>query len=58
MKIQTVPGKDLTTTGSCKQACRKLSTMKFCPIKRFDDYGDICRPDICQHYTMEEIKPC
>ena len=35
----------------CKCANNDVEDMNECPIKNFDDFGDICIPELCEFYT-------
>lgn len=35
----------------CKYAKNDVEDMDYCPIKNFDDTGDICVPELCEFYT-------
>jgi len=35
----------------CTIANEDIEGMIECPIKNFDDFGNICVPELCEHYT-------
>ena len=43
----------LPSVARCKCANERIEDMPDCPIKNFDDTGDICIPDLCEYYTEE-----
>ncbi len=40
----------------CKQTEKSPNSMEKCPIKKFDDIGKICMPQLCEFYQDVEIK--
>lgn len=56
MKIKTKCGLDiycLPKCGKCRQTGKNPEEMEKCPIFNFDDYGDICVPEVCNHFTFD-----
>ena len=54
MYIQTEDGKDiyaLPSCATCTYADEYVVCMDACPICNFDDKGDICVPELCEHYS-------
>ena len=37
----------------CKYSNKDVEDMDECPIKNFDDFGDICVPELCEFYTEQ-----
>ena len=38
----------------CKCENKDVEDMYECPIKNFDDSGDICVPELCEYYSERE----
>lgn len=43
----------LPDSAKCKVTGENLNLMINCPICNFDDYGEICVPDLCDEYSEE-----
>lgn len=57
MEIKTKDGIDiyvLPPCAWCKVAKKDIEDMDACPMCNFDDFGDICVPEICEHYTEDK----
>lgn len=53
MEIKTIDGIEiycLPDCAKCKLTGKSPLEMIECPIKAFDDFGDVCNPDLCEHY--------
>ena len=35
----------------CTLTNEEVMSMDECPCRNFDDFGDICVPELCEHYT-------
>lgn len=58
MTIQTREGIKiyvLPDCAKCRATGKSPTDMEDCPICNFDDYGDICVPELCDEY-IEEVK--
>lgn len=56
MEIKTEYGVDifcLPSCAKCKKTGKNPEEMDKCPLYNFDDYGDICVPEICAYYTED-----
>lgn len=56
MDIKTEYGDDifcLPPCAWCKVAKKDIEDMDTCPLCNFDDFGDICVPSLCDHYTED-----
>ena len=57
MNIKTGDGIDiycLPESALCKCENKKPSEMDTCPARMFDDFGDLCIPELCENYDEEE----
>lgn len=53
MNIQTDDGIEiqcLPDGARCEIEDKEIVDMDECPMKNFDNYGDICIPNLCEHY--------
>lgn len=57
MRILTGSGIDiecLPDCGRCKVSGKNPEQMDMCPIYNFDDFGDLCVPELCDEYSEED----
>lgn len=38
----------------CKICKCSPETAAECPLRKFDDFGDVCKPDVCDYYTEDD----
>lgn len=58
MKYRTAEGDEyfvLTHNARCQYVGTNPDNLDSCPICNFDDYGDICVPELCYYY--DEVNP-
>lgn len=56
MDIKTKDGISITVLPDCARctiAKKNPLFMTSCPCYNFDDFGDICVPELCDHYTED-----
>ena len=57
MKMTTSDGIDiyyLPDNAYCKVCGCNPETADECPLRKFDDFVDVCKPDVCEHYTEDD----
>ena len=58
MEILTYDGIKITCLPDCAKCTyegKHPEDMEKCPLYNFDDEGDICVPECCNHYTEESV---